>query len=40
MSHFIADFSDRILEVEINPLAVMAQGQGCLALDCVLIPAK
>jgi acyl-CoA synthetase (NDP forming) len=38
MSRFIVDFSDSISEVEINPLGVMAQGQGCVALDCVLIP--
>jgi acetate---CoA ligase (ADP-forming) len=40
VSRFIADFSDRISEVEINPLAVMAGNQGCVALDCVLIPKK
>jgi acetyltransferase len=38
LSRFIAEFSDRISEIEINPLAVMAKGQGCIALDCVLIP--
>jgi succinyl-CoA synthetase beta subunit len=38
LSQFIAEFSDRISEIEINPLAVMAKGQGCIALDCVLIP--
>jgi acetyltransferase len=38
LSRFIAEFSDRISEVEINPLAVMEKGQGCIALDCVLIP--
>jgi acetate---CoA ligase (ADP-forming) len=40
MSRFIADFSDSIVEVEVNPLAVMAENQGCIALDCVLIPKK
>ena len=38
LSRFMAEFSDRISEVEINPLAVMEEGQGCIALDCVLIP--
>jgi len=38
LSRFIAEFSDRISEIEINPLAVMGKGQGCIALDCVLIP--
>ena len=40
VSRFIAEFSDRISEIEINPLAVMENGQGCVALDCVLIPNK
>jgi acyl-CoA synthetase (NDP forming) len=40
VSRFIAEFSDRISEIEINPLAVMENGQGCVALDCVLIPHK
>jgi acyl-CoA synthetase (NDP forming) len=40
VSRFIAEFSDRISEIEINPLAVMENGQGCVALDCVLIPKK
>jgi acyl-CoA synthetase (NDP forming) len=38
LSRFIAEFSDRISEVEINPLAVLENGRGCIALDCVLIP--
>lgn len=38
LSRFMVDFSDRICEIEINPLAVLEQGQGCVALDCVLIP--
>lgn len=38
LSRFMVDFSDRIGEIEINPLAVLEQGQGCVALDCVLIP--
>lgn len=38
LSRFMVDFSDRICEIEINPLAVLEKGQGCVALDCVLIP--
>jgi acyl-CoA synthetase (NDP forming) len=37
LSRFIADFEDEVREVEINPLAVFAEGQGCLALDCVVV---
>jgi len=37
LSRFIADFADEILEVEINPFAVFAEGQGCLALDAVIV---
>ena len=37
VSRFIADFADEILEVEINPFAVFAEGEGCLALDAVII---
>jgi acyl-CoA synthetase (NDP forming) len=37
LSHFIADHADRVLEVEINPLAVMEGRNGCVALDCVVL---
>lgn len=37
VSRFIADLRDAVAEVEINPLAVMAEGQGCRALDCVIV---
>ena len=37
VSRFIADFADEILEVEINPFAVFAEGEGCLALDAVIV---
>jgi acyl-CoA synthetase (NDP forming) len=40
LSRFMADFADRVEEVEINPLAVYREGQGCMALDCVMIPAR
>lgn len=38
LSRFMTDFAGRIAEVEINPLAVLAEGRGCVALDCVVIP--
>jgi acetate---CoA ligase (ADP-forming) len=37
LSHFIADHADRVVEVEINPLAVMGGKRGCVALDCVVL---
>jgi acyl-CoA synthetase (NDP forming) len=40
LSHFIADYADRVLEVEINPLAVMEGTGGCVALDCVVLTSK
>ena len=40
LSRFIADFADEIDEVEINPFAVLEEGKGCLALDCVIVPQK
>jgi acyl-CoA synthetase (NDP forming) len=38
VSRFAAAFADEIAEVEVNPLAVLAEGQGCVALDCVIVP--
>ena len=37
LSRFIADFESEVSEVEINPLAVLEQGSGCLALDAVIV---
>lgn len=37
VSRFITDFADSVSEVEINPLAVLEDGRGCVALDCVLV---
>lgn len=37
VSRFIADFADEVREVEINPFAVLEEGRGCVALDCVII---
>jgi succinyl-CoA synthetase beta subunit len=38
VSQFTADFADAISEVEVNPLAVLPEGEGCSALDCVIVP--
>ena len=38
VSHFIADFASEVHEVELNPLAILEEGRGCLALDCVIVP--
>ena len=40
ISHFASDFADEVAEVEVNPLAVFAEGAGCSALDCVIVPRK
>jgi succinyl-CoA synthetase beta subunit len=37
LSRFIVDFESEVSEVEINPLAVLEQGGGCLALDAVIV---
>jgi acyl-CoA synthetase (NDP forming) len=38
LSRFMADFAGEIEEAEINPFAVLDEGRGCLALDCVIVP--
>jgi acyl-CoA synthetase (NDP forming) len=37
LSHLIADLAGEVREVEINPLAVLPAGSGCLPLDCLLV---
>jgi acetyl-CoA synthetase/acetyltransferase len=37
LSRFISDFQSDVREVEINPLAVLEHGSGCMALDAVII---
>jgi acetate---CoA ligase (ADP-forming) len=37
ISRFIVDFESVVTEVEINPLAVLEQGRGCVALDAVIV---
>jgi acyl-CoA synthetase (NDP forming) len=37
LSELIVDLQEEVREIEINPLAVLPEGSGCLALDCLLI---
>jgi acetate---CoA ligase (ADP-forming) len=37
LSRLIADLEDEVREIEINPLAVLPVGRGCLPLDCLLV---
>jgi acyl-CoA synthetase (NDP forming) len=38
LSRLIAALADEADEIEINPLAVLPAGEGCLALDAVIVP--
>jgi acetate---CoA ligase (ADP-forming) len=37
LSHLIADLEGKVREIEINPLAVLPAGHGCVPLDCLLV---
>ena len=39
LSHLIAALEGRVREIEINPLAVLPEGSGCLPLDCLIVRA-
>jgi acetate---CoA ligase (ADP-forming) len=39
LSEAIADLAGEVREIEINPLAVLPAGSGCLPLDCLLVRA-
>ena len=39
VSHLLAALADELREIEINPLAVLAEGSGCLPLDCLIVRA-
>jgi acetate---CoA ligase (ADP-forming) len=39
LSHAIADLAGEVREIEINPLAVLPAGSGCLPLDCLVVRA-
>lgn len=38
LSQLIADLEGEVREIEINPLAVLPAGEGCVPLDCLVIP--
>jgi acyl-CoA synthetase (NDP forming) len=38
LSRLIVALADEAEEIEVNPLAVLPQGEGCLALDAVIVP--
>jgi acetate---CoA ligase (ADP-forming) len=37
LSHLIVDLEDEVREIEINPLAVLPEGHGCVPVDCLLV---
>jgi acyl-CoA synthetase (NDP forming) len=37
LSHLITDLENEVREIEINPLAVLPVGDGCVPLDCLLV---
>ncbi len=37
LSHLITDLKNEVREIEINPLAVLPVGHGCVPLDCLLV---
>jgi succinyl-CoA synthetase beta subunit len=37
LSHLITDLENEVREIEINPLAVLPEGHGCVPLDCLLV---
>jgi acyl-CoA synthetase (NDP forming) len=39
VSHLIAALEGQVSEIEINPLAVLPEGQGCAPLDCLIVRA-
>jgi acyl-CoA synthetase (NDP forming) len=40
LSQLITDLEGQVREIEINPLAVLPEGSGCLPLDCLVIRAE
>jgi succinyl-CoA synthetase beta subunit len=39
VSHLMAALEGQVSEIEINPLAVLPEGQGCAPLDCLIVRA-
>jgi acetate---CoA ligase (ADP-forming) len=40
LSHLVTDLENEVSEIEINPLAVLPAGHGCVPLDCLLVRRK
>ena len=40
LSRFAAAHADEVAEIDINPLLLLPEGQGAMALDALLVPAK
>jgi hypothetical protein len=40
LSDFAVANVDRIAEIDVNPIKVLPRGQGCIALDAVIIPRR
>lgn len=38
LSRFARDHADKLQSVDLNPFVVLPEGQGCLALDCLVVP--
>ena len=38
LSRFAAGHADTLASVDINPFVVLPQGQGAVALDCLVVP--
>ncbi|MGI9388015.1 MAG: acetate--CoA ligase family protein, partial [Methyloligellaceae bacterium] len=38
LSYFAVQYGDAIASVDINPFLVLPEGQGALALDCLIVP--
>jgi acetyltransferase len=37
---FVEDWAGAIREVDVNPLLVLEEGQGCMAVDALIVPAR
>jgi acyl-CoA synthetase (NDP forming) len=37
VSDLVTDFGDRLAELDINPLVAMENGNGCIALDALIV---
>ena len=38
LSRFAADHADTLASVDLNPFVVLPEGQGAVALDCLVVP--